>query len=91
MLKGYLEIISRQDPIGDEKAKRYIVLANEKADQIKELSDRLFEVALVGRKRVTLHKETVESWHMEKMVEERCRSLEQRGFAVYRSTEVKYE
>lgn len=91
VLKGYLEIISRQDPIGDEKAKRYIVLANEKADQIKELSDRLFEVALVGRKRVTLHKEAVKSWHMEKMVEERCRSLEQRGFTVYRTTEVKYE
>lgn len=82
ILKGYLEIIECQDQALDEKTKRYIVLANQKADHIKELSDRMFETALIQQETISLHPKPIESNRIVQAIKEYCQTLEQKGFAV---------
>ena len=83
-LNGYLEILSMEHVKDEEKRKNYLKLSLEKAHEIKELSDDLFEYFLIyGEGEKTIALEEVSAWMLaEDLIENQFLALEEEGFQI---------
>lgn len=83
-LMGYLDIVALQKYSGEEQMRQCVMAGREKAYQIKELSDKLFEYFLVyGREGEPMELEEVNGTELVgQLVEESLFDLQSEGFLV---------
>lgn len=79
-LMGYLDIISLEKYTSEEQLHRYVTLSKEKAVQIKELSDRLFQYFLVYDSNKEILLEPIECSDIITIIESHEEELERSDF-----------
>ncbi|WP_130863756.1 HAMP domain-containing sensor histidine kinase [Bacilliculturomica massiliensis] len=83
VLIGYLQIINTHRYKTPEQREKYLLLAEKKACQIRQLSDRLFEYSLVfGTDELLQLEETDGRAYLDRVLEERTPELSSGGFCV---------
>lgn len=83
VLTGYLEIVNSHKCKTPQQQEKYLHLAEEKARQIRELSDRLFECSLVfGADELLVPQRVNGRDFLEKLAEERGPELSSEGFSL---------
>ncbi|MDO4482346.1 MAG: HAMP domain-containing sensor histidine kinase [Bacillota bacterium] len=86
---GYLDIIESREYENSEQLERYISSCREKAFQLKDLSDKLFQYFLVyGNKETDINPEKYDAGILfQQILTEHCAELPEHGFV----TEIRYE
>lgn len=92
-LNGYLEILNMRQDADPEKREKYLSLSLEKAKEIKELSDSLFEYFLIygeDHKRIALN--PVSCYVLvEDLIENQFLSLEEQGYRIENQNQITAE